>query len=563
MAKKIDLADHLITMQTLQAVLDVVANPVLIKDREHRTLLVNRSACETFERSAESLIGLTEHDMFPADLADVLCEINERVFETGRDDQREEQIPDKTGEIRTIDTHKSVIVLADGSRLLVLQINDVTAYRRAEAQARFLALHDPLTGLPNRTLLQDRLEQAIACNRRQQSRFALLYLDVDRFKYVNDSFGHQAGDAFLTECSQRLKQAVRAIDTVARLGGDEFAIIVAEIESDRAVIAVCDRIIESARLPVHIDGQTIRTSASVGVALSGAASADGDELHRCADVALYRAKKSGRDCFHIYDAGMDKERRQRSAIEAGLSRAMITMDELEVHYQPLVSNKGHKLVGMEALVRWKSSELGHLSPVQFIPIAEETGLIAPLGDWVLKQACTMLASWGGIGIAINISPVQLRDSGLAQRVLGILREKKVNPQRLQLEITESAILNADPTTLQTLEQLRAVGVQVALDDFGTGYSSLTHLHNFNVDRIKIDRSFIRHLGDCVDSEAIVRAVLSIGEALELAVTAEGVETEEQCTFLSTTSCAELQGYFFSRPLSPADTKTLLADAFGS
>ena len=405
-----------------------------------------------------------------------------------------------------------------------------------------------MSGLANRALLNDRVDQELARVARGSRRCALLYIDLDGFKDINDRHGHQAGDELIREFACRVASLVRAGDTVARIGGDEFAILVCDVDRPQSLEALCARVVEAANTPFEVAGMKVFIGASVGVVLASEPDCRYSDLLRKADVALYKAKSEGRGCYRMFCDEMDERHKLRSQIHAELRKALAMDLGLDVYYQPLYSNVGEELVCVEALLRWDHPVLGTLGPTQFIPVAEETGLIFDLGEWVLARACETLRPWPQIALAVNVSPVQLRDPQLAQRVVRIVREHGFDPRRLQLEVTENALFNADGVVACCLRDLRAVGIRIALDDFGTGYSSLTHLRRLEVDKVKIDRSFVQHLGQSADSAAIVQAVANIGKTLGLMVTAEGVETEEQRRFLAATGCTELQGYLFSRPL---------------
>ena len=550
-------SDAIGSVEALQKIIDVIPSPVFVKDREHRWLLLNESMCNLMGLPREQLIGKSDFDVVPAGQAEIFWTIDDRVFSTGEENENEEELTDRSGKVRRIITRKTRVHVGDSIPLLVAVITDITAFREAEAHSRFLAFHDPLSGLANRALLTERVDQTLA--HRSGNACALLYIDLDRFKDVNDRHGHQAGDELIRHFAHRLTGLVRATDTVARLGGDEFAILVSEVDDVASLDGLCARVLEAARQPFDLAGMTACVNASIGVVVADEFDMRCADLLRKADVALYKAKSDGRSCCRIFSDEMDEHRRLRALIEAELREALASGRGLAIHYQPIYANDDERLVGVEALIRWNHPMLGPLPPAQFLPIAEETGLVVSLGDWVLEKACAAMSAWSDIFVAVNLSPVQLRDPELAGRLLAIVRGCRLDPKRLQIEITESAIFNADASAIGTLRTLRNAGVRVALDDFGTGYSSLTHLRSLDVDKVKIDRSFVQCLGQSADSNAIVQAVANIGRTLGLAVTAEGVETREQRLFLAATGCSELQGYLFSKPL-PEDA---LAELLGS
>ncbi len=424
----------------------------------------------------------------------------------------------------------------------------------SEAQAQHIAFHDTLTGLPNRALFNDRLEQALARVRRGHEPIALLYLDLDRFKMVNDTLGHPAGDALICEVAGRLRGLVRSTDTVVRLGGDEFAIIQTDVTSQGAITTLCSHVIASIAEPIEVFGSNTSVGISIGVATSDMGS-DASELLRKADIALYQAKTDGRNCFRIFAETMDFTLQRRQTIAQDLQNAVLR-DELTLRYQPVFAPDGVRMVGVEALVRWLHPTQGLLPPAAFIQIAEETGLIVPVGNWVLRQACIAGARLPDIVMAVNVSAVQMRAAGFAENVAAVLAETGMPPERLELEITESVLLDDQDLAVSTIKALHEIGVKVALDDFGTGYSSIGYLRTFAVDKIKIDRSFIKNLADDPGAEPIVQAIIGLGCAMGMQVTAEGVETVEQQRFLVEAGCHLLQGFLLSGPLPFEDIEAL-------
>jgi diguanylate cyclase (GGDEF)-like protein len=430
----------------------------------------------------------------------------------------------------------------------------------SEAQAKHLAFHDALTGLPNRAFLNDRLEETLADVRRGrgQVQVALMFLDLDRFKQVNDSLGHAAGDALICGLTAHLKSTLKPGDVLARMGGDEFAIVMRDITCRTEVEALCREILDVVSRPFDVVGGQAMVGISIGVAISPAAGLDRSELARKADIALYQAKNGGGQQFEFFTDGMSQTVRQRRELEIDLRRALASGNELEVVFQPLYSAQPFAMTGVEALLRWNHPRAGAIAPQTFIGLAEECGLIHQLGDLVLRRACTIAGAWDIETVAVNISAIQLQQRGFADRVLALLGETGMTLERLEIEITESTLIGGSDTSQRNLKALRAAGITVALDDFGTGYSSLSYLMRFEVDRIKVDRSFIRHIGTSPQSESIVRAIVTMAHAVGAAVTAEGVETREQQEFLAAIGCNHLQGYLLSPPLSALRMVELIA-----
>lgn len=430
--------------------------------------------------------------------------------------------------------------------------------RESRAAAQHLAFHDPLTGLPNRALFDDRLDHALAIYRGTgEHRLALLYLDLDRFKEVNDSLGHPAGDALIREFGRRLSAIVPVTDTAARLGGDEFAIIQTEVWSLAETELLCQQVIEAASAPFPIGGTQVFVGVSIGVALAGRDGTDAAELTRKADIALYESKDQGRGRFKFFTPAMDDPVRARQEAERDLRAALDAGDQLSVVYQPQYSAITGAMTGVEALLRWEHPENGSVPPAQFVPIAEKIGLIEPLGEWVMAEACRAARDWAVDTLSINISPVQLKNPHFAYRAIGIISEAEIDPARVELEITESALIKNAALCATNLRMLRAFGIRIALDDFGTGYSSFGSLREFEVDRVKIDRSFVDKIDVAGKGSAIIQAIVDLARSTGLKTTAEGVETDEQKHFLRTIGCNELQGYFMARPMAAQEIERLI------
>lgn len=435
----------------------------------------------------------------------------------------------------------------------VAVVNDITQKKRAEQELRYLANYDTLTGLPNRTLLSERLSRAIIRARRQESRVAVLFIDLDHFKDINDSLGHAAGDRLLKAAAVRLQATVGPTDTVARLGGDEFTIIVEDLDGVDSAGRLARELLTAFSQPLEVDERhNVSITPSIGVSLYPDHAMVPTDLLKYADTAMYQAKSEGRNTFEIYNEAMDAEARRRATLIAALRRAL-AQDEFRLVFQPRLSLRSDRIVGVEALLRWRSAEVGDVSPVEFIPLAEESGLILGIGEWVMREACRTLRHWRDAGLmdlscSINVSVLQLLRAPLADQLRRILAETGVPSDRIELEVTESMVMQNAEQTLAVLHQLREVGVRVAIDDFGTGYSSLIYLKRLPIDTLKIDKEFIGDLTDDPDDKAITATIITMAHSLGLHVVAEGVETPAQLGYLRGQGCDEIQGYWLSRPL---------------
>jgi diguanylate cyclase (GGDEF)-like protein len=497
-----------------------------------------------------------------------LAEIVDMRFEAGSFPAmtREEYLEWRTSVVVSAEATDSIVELRDGRTFeirhrpmpdsgWVATHEDITEQRRSKMKIEHMAHHDALTGLANRVLLNERLEHALTRNHRDET-VAIHHLDLDQFKAVNDTLGHPGGDKLLQMVADRLRLLVRDSDTIARMGGDEFAIV--QVAADPAdATHLAQRIIGAMSEPFNIDGHQVLVGASIGIAVGPGDGLSPDELLRNADLALYRAKGGGRGTFRFFEPGMDLQMQVRRIMEQDLRKALAA-GEFELYYQPIVNLANNEIGGFEALIRWNHPSQGVVAPNAFIPLAEEIGLIVPMGEWVIRQACATAARWPEhIHVAVNVSAVQFRNPGLTEVILGALAASGLQPTRLEIEITETVLLQDKESTLATLHQLRALGVRIAMDDFGTGYSSLTYLQSFPFDRIKIDRSFVKDIAENAGSLNIVRAVAALANGLGMKATAEGVETRQQLDTITSEGCTEVQGFLFNHPLPAREIERLL------
>jgi diguanylate cyclase (GGDEF)-like protein/PAS domain S-box-containing protein len=468
----------------------------------------------------------------------------------------ESQVYRRDGSILWISENARTVTDADGNvEFFEGTVIDITERREHEARLEHQATHDSLTGLPNRSLLQTRIEQGIARAQRNSTLAAVVFLDLDHFKLINDSLGHHVGDRLLLEVADRLVGGVRGHDCVARQGGDEFVIVLNELQDKVELVNLVNGLLEIISQPWVDEGQEYGLSCSIGI---GCYPQDGDApdaLLRCADTAMYKSKEAGRNTYHFYTPELNLAINERLELENSLRHA-IERDEFRVYYQPRIDVGSGRIVGAEALIRWECPGKGLVAPDNFISIAEETGLIIPIGNWILREACRQNKAWQNAGlptisVSVNLSPIQFRHHSLVQSVADALRHAELDPAHLELELTESFVMHDAERINIAMQALKALGVDIAVDDFGTGYSSLSYLKRFPVDRLKVDKSFVRDINTDPDDAAIVVAIITLGHALGLKVVAEGVETQGHLDFLRAHHCDELQGYFYSRPV-PAD-----------
>jgi diguanylate cyclase (GGDEF)-like protein/PAS domain S-box-containing protein len=543
----------------LNLIVENVPSAIFVKNAgDGRYLLVNRAGEQFWGLPRQQMIGKTASEIFPPEEANRIGARDRELLQSEKPqfDEREFVTPDQT--IRSIHSRRLMINAGrENAKYVLGVIDDVTERKQAEARIAHLAHYDALTGLANRALFREELEKELT-RVRHSGQIAILYLDLDHFKTVNDTLGHLVGDELLKAVASRLKGCLRDRDHIARLGGDEFAVVRTDLieakEADLLAQQLRDAILER---PFDLNGHQAVVDLSVGIALWPSDGADSDELLKHADLALYGAKSEGRGTYRYFEPEMNIRMKRRRALEFDMRKAL-SGGEFRLHYQPLVNLKSRAIVGCEALLRWQHPQRGLISPAEFIPVAEETGMINAIGAWVLRQACAEAANWpADIKVAVNVSPLQFRNQNLTQTVVNSLAASRLAADRLEIEVTESVLMQNNDATLAVLHQLRALGIQISLDDFGTGYSSLSYLRSFPFNKIKIDRSFINDLTGGADGLAMVRAILNLADSLKMTTTAEGVETAEQEVILREAGCAEMQGYVFSRPVPASEISALL------
>jgi diguanylate cyclase (GGDEF)-like protein/PAS domain S-box-containing protein len=527
---------------------------ITVHDPQGLTLYESPSAARVLGYPPGALIGRFPFDsIHPKDVARVRAAFGDLLQGEGPMAPIEFRFRHAKGQWIHLEALGNNLMDHPGIHGVVLTSRDVSERKNAEKRAEYLSQHDVLTGLPNRTLMQDRLHQAISQARRNGGLVALMFIDLDRFKMVNDSFGHITGDTLLKQVAGRLTHCLRDTDTVARLGGDEFTIVLPDASNPQAVGEVAKRVLSEFTPPFRDGEQEMFVSASIGISLFPRDGASSDDLVKHADTAMYSAKYSGRNSFRYFTEDLNQQVREKVMLESGLRRA-IERGELRLHYQPKIDLASSRVIGAEALVRWQHPSLGLISPARFIPVAEDSGLILPLGEWVLQAACDQLRAWQREGIqmqvAINVSARQfLQQRNLADIVTGVMAQSGVDPQFIEIELTESAIMNPE-ASISTLERMKARGIAISIDDFGTGYSSLSYLKRLPLDMLKIDQSFVRDITTDYNDAAIVRAIIGLAQSLGIKVIAEGVEDESQLSFLNQNGCNYGQGYLFGKPLLP-------------
>jgi diguanylate cyclase (GGDEF)-like protein/PAS domain S-box-containing protein len=539
-----------------RGLLEAAPDGMVVVNQDGEIVLLNARAEKQFGYRRDELLGQKVTNIIPEGFAERLIADALRTTAEALEQQIGTGIElcglRKGGSEFPIEIMLSPLESAEGI-LVTAAIRDITERKVAEERIRFLAYYDALTGLPNRTLLQDRLTKALASALRRKEKVALLFLDLDRFKDINDSFGHSVGDLLLQNVAERFKSGVRKQDTVGRLGGDEFLIVLTNVKEIANASVAAERFMHAMSAKFVIQGRSLSISCSIGISMFPEDGMDGESLLRNADAAMYSAKDSGRNNFRFFTEDMNAQAVERVTLENDLRQAL-DKNELFLVYQPQMNIVTGKIIGLEALLRWQHPTLGLMPPDRFIRIAENCGLIIPIGEWVLRTACAQVRKWQdegipAVSIAINVSTVQFRQKGFCELIRRVVNEMGLDPQYLQLELTESIFLDDADETLSLIQKLKAMGLTLAIDDFGTGYSNFNYLRQFRISKLKIDRSFIRDVAVNPDYVAITTAIISMAKSLNIKVLAEGVEDEAQMSFLRAHQCDEIQGYYFSKPLA--------------
>jgi len=543
----------------------IQSSPFAIYTRDRQGLVTawNLAAEKLYGWRADEILGKTLQSV-PAGKEKETAELRQKVLRGENVIQVEIQRQKRDGTLFDVSTTLAPLRDASGEIDGYLAIaTDISERKVAAQRIEFLAYRDVLTGLPNRLLLHDRFEQAVAFAERAQTKVALLFLDLDNFKTINDSLGHAVGDMLLKEIARRIGECVRDTDTISRQGGDEFLIVLPDVRGADAITPVLLKIRDRLQTPFEIDGHELTTSASIGVAIYPDDGLDFDTLLKKADTAMYRAKDGGRNSYRFFDEQMNVEAVEHLRLKNGMRRA-IERAEFVLHYQPQIDLNTGSIVGAEALLRWNHPELGMIPPARFIPVAEDSGLIVPIGEWVIREACRQGVAWRAAGLpplvmAVNLSAVQFKRGDVEQTVTQALKSSGFDPQLLELELTESILIHNTDNVLASVQRLKLLGVKLSIDDFGTGYSSLSYLKRFAVDKLKIDQSFIRDLATDPDDAAIIRAIIQMARSLNLKTIAEGVEHAGMLEQLRLFNCDEAQGYYFARPMPAQDFADFLAD----
>jgi diguanylate cyclase (GGDEF)-like protein/PAS domain S-box-containing protein len=553
-----------VEQSVLRTVIDNLPDPIYSKDTACRKTMANLADLHNLGAKSEAdVLGKDDFDFFPKEIAEKFFADDQVVIQTGTPViNREEYFFDKKEQKQWLLTSKLPLRDKDGQIIGLVGIGrDITERKRAEEKIQHMATHDALTGLPNRLMFSQTLKHVIQSAHRYKRQFAVLFIDLDRFKIINDTLGHEAGDQLLQEITARLKQTLRAVDVAARLGGDEFVILIEEVSDSSHVATIARKILTNIIKPITIMGQECLITASIGISVYPKDAEDEQSLMKNADIAMYLAKEEGKNNYQFYSEDIQSKSLERLSIETNL-RFALERNELSLHYQAKVDFKTNAITGVEALLRWQNPYLGSVTPTQFIPVAEETGLIISIGKWVMRTACAQNVAWQQQGLppvcmAVNLSLRQLTDDNLIDDIKTALNDSGMEPNLLELEITESMVMYNTTRMIAVLAKIKNLGVRLAIDDFGTSYSSLAQIKHFPIDTLKVDRSFIRNIPQDAEDKAITKAIIAMGKTLSLTVVAEGVETVEQMNFLKDRSCDEMQGFYFSKPIAPEQFADLL------
>ena len=547
----------------LTAVIDSVPAMICYADTGSRFVYINQRYAQWLGSPREALVGRHIRDVVDQETYR-LIEPQARHVLAGHEARYERRQRSHDGRQQDFEVHYVPDFGADGAVVgYFVMLTDVTERKRDEQMLYFLANHDQLTSLPNRNLFAEHLTMAIAQAARAGEKVAALFIDLDRFKNVNDTLGHQIGDALLQQVARRFRGCLRESDVVARLGGDEYTVMVRPVRDLQEVAACAQKLLSVLSSAFEVDGHELFVTGSIGISIYPDDAPDAAALLKNADIAMYRSKDQGKNTYQFFSSEATAATFEHLMLETSLRRAL-EREEFVLHFQPIIDLRGDRITGMEALIRWEHPDLGTVSPTRFIALAEETGLIDPIGQWVLEQACREVKAlqargFGELQVAVNLSPKQFRQRDLTRNIARVLEQTRLDPSCLALEVTETSVMQNADAAIRTLHELKAMGVRLSIDDFGTGYSSLSYLKRFPIDVLKIDQSFVRDISSDENDEAITSAIIAMGHSLRLTLIAEGVETEEQLAFLRVRECHKVQGYLFGRPMPAANLQALLAD----
>ena len=546
----------------LKKIINSVADPIFVKDRQHRWVFLNDAFCSFIGYNRNELRGKSDYDFFPRDEADIFLSNDELVIAAGEENLSEEQFTNAKGVVHTILTKRNLYTDEEGKQFIVGIIRDITKRKQLEETIRHQAFYDPLTDLPNRRLFVEYLNLEMAETRRNRRKLAVLFLDLDHFKTINDTHGHETGDKLLKEVAQRLKSCIRESDRAARLGGDEFNILLSDITYPEEAVIIVRKILETSNEVYKINGHKLNITFSIGISIYPDDGQQVEDLMRNADMAMYNAKEKGRNTFRFYDPSLNVKTLDRALLEHSLRRS-IERGELVIHYQPQVDIATGQITCVEALVRWQHPTMGLLPPASFLPLAEESGLILSIDSWMLRSACAQNRAWQQAGlppicVSVNLSAKQFRQPDLAETVSAVLREFDLKPQYLDLEITENTAMYDIESSRANLVRLADIGVVFSIDDFGTGYTSLGWFKKLPIQKLKIDNSLIKDIEEESGNRDIICAIIALAHTLKLKVVAEGVESEGEAAILRACGCDKMQGFLFSRAVPAEEVMTLIS-----